>query len=343
MIHKPGNLPSLSPVCRSGQPCRNGLSVLATIPATGRRLSRIPRHPQPAAHLCVKGLAVPHWQKYLFSLGLAVCSSALAAEGPSVMSLDFCADQYVLAFAEPEDIVAVSYEAADVNSFFASRAVGLPTTNGSLEEVLLNKPELVVRTWRGSMAGDAMAARLGTDTFQPAYAMSQADNLGNLISAAEVLGGSAKAAAMVADYEARWAALRSAPKSKLRAVYMTPSGFTAGEGTFVDDIIRLAGFETVAKDAGMRGWVPLPLEKMIMDPPDVVIGSFFNEGAVHISHWSGGRHGAYTRMIDDLPTIMVPSRYLSCSGAFFVDAAEYIRDEAAKLGLMQGQVRETAR
>lgn len=286
---------------------------------------------------------MPNWQKYLLSLGLAAMSGAAVAEGPSVMSLDFCADQYVLAFSEPEDIVAVSYEAADVNSFFANRAAGLSITSGSLEEVLLRKPELVVRTWRGSMAGDAMAARLGTDTFQPPYAMSQADNLKNLISAAKVLGGGAKADAMVADYEARWAKLKDAPKSKLRAVYMTPSGFTAGEGTFVDDIIQLAGFETVAKDAGMHGWVPLPLEKMIMDPPDVVIGSFFNEGTVHISHWSGGRHGAYTKMIDDLPTIMVPSRYLSCSGAFFVDAAEYIRAEAARLGLVGADVRETAR
>ncbi|WP_262689912.1 ABC transporter substrate-binding protein [Kordiimonas aestuarii] len=255
------------------------------------------------------------------------------ADEPSVMSLDFCADQYVLAFAKPENIVAVSDEAADINSFFAARAAGLPVTRGALEDVLLRKPDLVVRTWRGSMAGDAMAKRLDIHTYRPPYAMTPEDNLRNLVLVAEALGGASDARAMVDDYHTRWEALKKQPASKLKAVYMTPSGFTAGQGTFVDDIIQLAGFDTVATAADVHGWVPLPLEKMVMDPPGVVIGSFFNEGTVHISHWSGGRHGAYRNMIKELPTIMVPSRYLSCSGAFFVDAAEFIRAEAEKLGL----------
>ena len=285
---------------------------------------------------------MPHWQKILLSLTLFGVTGTLSADDrrgdkpdgrPTVMSLDFCADQYVLAFAERRDIVAVSFEAGAENSVFAGRAKGLPITNGSLEDVLMKKPDLVVRTWRGSMAGDAIAARLDIGTFQPPYAMTQEDNLQNLVRAAQAIGGLAKAEALVARYHERWDALKAQPKSKLKAVYMTPSGYTAGVGTFVDDIITLAGFETVAADAGMHGWVPLPLEKMVMSPPDVVIGSFFDEGKVHISHWSGGRHGAYKHMIDDLPTIMVPSSYLSCSGAFFVDAAAYIRAEADKLGL----------
>ncbi|WP_417450025.1 ABC transporter substrate-binding protein [Kordiimonas sp.] len=282
---------------------------------------------------------MPKLRRLWLFLVLVACAGPLrvGADGangnPSVMSLDFCADQYVLAFAARDNILAVSDEAAGVNSFFANRAAGLPVSGGALENVLMMKPDLVVRTWRGSMVGDAMARRLGIRTFQPPYAMTPEDNLRNLVLAAEAFGATAGASEMVAAYHARWERLKKQPKSPLKAVYMTPSGFTAGLGTFVDDIIKLAGFDTVATDADMRGWVPLPLEKMVMDPPDVVIGSFFNEGTVHISHWSGGRHGAYRDIIKELPVIMVPSRHLSCSGAFFVDAAEYIRAEASRLGL----------
>ena len=38
----------------------------------------------------------------------------------------------------------------------------------------------------------------------------------------------------------------------------------------------------------------------------------------------------------DLPVINIPSSYLSCSGAFAADAAEFIRAEADKLGLLKG-------
>ncbi len=264
------------------------------------------------------------------SLGV---SGAAQAEG-GVMSLDFCADQYVLAFADRGDIASVSFEAEGENSLFSHRANGLHHNMGSIEEVLTMRPDLVVRTWRGSRASDALALRLGIETFLPPYALSQEDNLKNLRVAAEAVGGADKAGVMIKDLRARWDALKAAPKIPLKAVYMTPSGFTAGMGTFVDDIIRLAGFETVAKEAGIKGWVPLPLEKMIISPPDVVIGSFFLEGKVHVSHWSSGRHGAFRDLMDEKPTIMVPSSYLSCGGSFFVDAAEFIRREATRLGLV---------
>lgn len=274
--------------------------------------------------------------KRLAVLGAAMClgASSVSHAGGGVMSLDFCADQYVLAFADKDDIASVSFEAEGENSFFSGRADGVPRNMGSIEEVLMLKPDLVVRTWRGSRASDALALKLGIKTFQPPYAMTQEDNIANLNVAAEAVGGGEKAAAMTADLRARWEILKSAPKIPLRAVYMTPSGFTAGTGTFVDDIIRLAGLETVAKDAGINGWVPLPLEKMVINPPDVVIGAFFLEGKVHISHWSGGRHGAFRSLLDEKPTIMVPSSYLSCGGSFFVEAAEFIRAEATRLGLV---------
>lgn len=73
-----------------------------------------------------------------------------------------------------------------------------------------------------------------------------------------------------------------------------------------------------------------------MSSPDFVVATFFGDPDVHVSHWSGGRHGVYKRLMGDLPTIHVPSRYLSCSGAFAVDAAEFIRSEAVTLGLIEG-------
>jgi len=264
--------------------------------------------------------------------GVALVSAAQAMP-ERVVSLDFCADQYVLAFADRAQIAAVSSDALTPDSFFRARALGLPEIHGTPEEVLARHAGLVVRTWRGSKATDALVGRLGTKTFQPGYAMTLADNFTLFEKAAAALGHPARGRAMAADYRARLAALKAKPKSRLKAVYMTPSGFTAGTGTYVDKVIHLAGFDTVARAADLKGWGPLPLEKMVISPPDLIIGSFFDRPDVHISAWSGGRHSVYKRLLACLPVIMVPSRELSCGGAFFVDAAETIRKKGEALGL----------
>ena len=47
-----------------------------------------------------------------------------SAEGPKAVSLDFCADQYLLALADPAQIMAVSKRATDENSYFRDKAIG---------------------------------------------------------------------------------------------------------------------------------------------------------------------------------------------------------------------------
>ena len=259
----------------------------------------------------------------------------VATEGASgFVSIDFCADQYLLGLAERSDIQAVSYEATGPQSYFADRALGIKTVKGLTEEILLMHPSLVLRTWRGGPRAKDIMDRAGVVSFKPPYALDIAANIQSFEVVGAQIGKAAAAKAYVQTRLAKLADLRTLPRSNLKAVYMTPSGFTAGTGTFVDEIIKLAGFETVAKEADIHYWAPLPLEKMVLSPPDFVIATFFGDPDVLVSHWSSSRHGIYKRLMGDLPVIHVPSRYLSCSGLFAVEAAEFIRSEAKKLGLL---------
>jgi len=278
-------------------------------------------------------------QNFAALVALCLLSSAplLAENKPGLVSIDFCADQYLLALADRSDIQAVSFEAASPRSYYHKRAEGLPTVDGTLEEILLMRPDKVLRTWRGGPRAKAIMDKAGIKSFQPPYAYSLESNFDTFLAVGAEIGKPVKAETLVADQKKRLAALQATPKSPLKGVYMTPSGFTAGTGTFVDGIIKLAGFDTVAEDAGIRSWAPLPLEKMVMSPPDFIVASFFGDADVLVSYWSSGRHGVNARMMAALPTIHIPSHYLSCSGAFTVDAAEYIRAEALKLGLIKPQ------
>ena len=72
-----------------------------------------------------------------------------------IVSLDFCADQYVLKLADREQILAVSPDAVREFSYMRETAQGLPTVRSVAEDVLILKPDLVVRSYGGGpKAGD---------------------------------------------------------------------------------------------------------------------------------------------------------------------------------------------
>ena len=72
------------------------------------------------------------------AVGLAALVGPAAAQvGPGrVMSLDSCADQYVLALAPRQAIVGVSPRADAPDSFLRAKAAGLPKRRTTLEAVL---------------------------------------------------------------------------------------------------------------------------------------------------------------------------------------------------------------
>lgn len=331
----------MSPICRPGQPCRSGFPVLATIPLMSAEIVRLIK--AMLRLLCgfvernQMGNSMPPGIKFisLAFASLAIClSAAKAEEGQTIAGADFCADQFILAFADPRRIVGVSNDAISPHSFFRGRAQGLHKLRGGVEEILTLQPALLVRSWGGGAAVDALFSRVGITAYQPPYAVDYKASLANFQAVADLLGEGEKGRAFVADHQARFEALQNAPEVPLKAVYLTPSGYSAGAGTSVDTVIRLAGLSPIAEDVGLVGWGVLPLEKLVMQQPEIVIGSFFDDEAVHVSHWSSGRHSVFKGLVEALPAIMVPSALMSCGGAFSVEAAEYIRAELARLDLL---------
>lgn len=258
--------------------------------------------------------------------GLLWAGPVLAAPSePAVVSIDYCADQYVLALADRAQIHGVSPRARQAFSYHRERAAGLPVIEPVAEAILYAAPDLVVRFWGGNRRLVSMLDRTGVDTVNIVYGHDSETIFANLTKVAAALGRSDEAAALIADQRERIAALEAKPRLNLRALYLTPSGTTGGTGTDVDSMIRLAGLENMAAELGYRGWRTVSLEELVMNPPDVFIGSFFDDRNVARSSWSPARHPRLTAMMGEVRTVPVPGRFLSCSGLFSVDAAEYIR------------------
>ena len=255
--------------------------------------------------LCVFAFAAPAW-----------------AAPARIVSLDYCADQFVLALADRGQIAALSRGARRDDSYHRMRARGLRQTRGTLEEVLALRPDLVVRNWGGPWDAEAVYARFGVPVLQvgdaPDFAAARLD----LRRAARALGHAARGDMLARDLDTRLAHLASqAPREPPPVMYLSVGGGVAGRGVLMDAVISAAGGRNVRSEAS---WTVLPLETMIQTPPALIALGFFETGRTRMNAWSPSRHPALRRALADARTLTLPAATISCEAWYAIDAAEAI-------------------
>jgi iron complex transport system substrate-binding protein len=245
-----------------------------------------------------------------------------ASAGPAVVSLDQCADQYVLALAPRVDIKGLSYRASAPDSYLRQAARGLPLRRADLESVLAARPQLVVREWGGD---PGMIRRLQARGVRVAGIDDATDFSGvraNIRHVASALGRAPEGEALIARMDAELAAAKGAWAGQ-RALYLTSGGFTAGHGTLVGAMLRAAGLSDAAASPG---FAPVPLEGLLLHPPDAVVLGFFDPASTRAQHWSLAGHPALKTALRGRVIAALPGAILGCPAWF---AADGVRDLAA--------------
>lgn len=214
---------------------------------------------------------------------LAICAAAwgamthqaVATEDPKrVVSMNLCTDQLAMMLAGQGQLHSVSYIAADPRaSAMVEEARALRLNHGLAEEIYLMQPDLVIAGAFSTRATVAMLRRLGIPVvvFEPAYSL--ADVRDRILHMGDVLGRSAEAEAMVADFDVRLAALQQHVQTRPRAVLYYANGYTSGDQTLAGEILTMAGFDNAAADRGYGAGMKMPLEVLAVTNPDAVITS----------------------------------------------------------------------
>ena len=269
-------------------------------------------------------------------------SSPAAAAPQRIVSLDYCADQYVLALADKEQIRAVSRDATSERSNLPEAAAGLPQTPEGLEDVLARQPDLVVRAWGGGYGLESSLARFGVATVTLGFVDGFAAVRSSLRKVGAAADHSARAEAMIAHMDQRLANIaarvRLVPTARRPwAVYLTPNGATSGAQTLMHDVMTAAGLRNQGAQENVVGWRRLDLETLIMTPPDVVVASFFDLRFLDTDPWRVGRHRALQAFLNTRPVAYVPARKFACSTWFAVDAVEDLFHQFVAPRLMTAQ------
>ena len=235
-----------------------------------------------------------------------------------VASLDVCADQYVLKLLERERILAVSPDATASFSYMRDAARGLRVVRPVAEDVLVLKPDLVVRAYGGGPNATAFFERAGVPVLTIGWATDIPGVFDIIESTAAGLAERERGARLVAEMRERLERLQSNAADR-SVLYMTPSGVTTGPDSLVHEMLvaaRLENFQT------QPGWQPIPLERLAYESPDLVAAAFFDTHTNHPNGWSPMRHPVARAELSDRPVVSLRGAWTACSGWFLMDAVE---------------------
>lgn len=274
-------------------------------------------------------------------LGAALAASALmasaltaaqAGERPRVASASVCADQYVLALADPDDIAGLSPDAGDARlSLLSDRAAGHRLLRPGAEVYLDAGVDVVVADAWSDHQTAALLRRFGVTV----VGIPLADDFDAVAAAtrevADAVGQPERGEALVAEMRGRLAAVAAAAPGRGRlALYLRPDGGTSGARTYVDAVMTVAGLRNQAAEQGFRGWGHYGLERFIAAPPDLIVTSYFE--APHPSGAAFGNHPAFARHAAGLPRVGVPGAAWVCGAWILAEAAEHLARELAGPG-----------
>lgn len=248
-----------------------------------------------------------------------------------IVSLDYCADNYVLKLADREQILAVSPGAVKDFTYMREAAIGLPTVRPVAEDVLILKPDLVVRSYGGGPKAGEFFERAGVPVLQVGWAANlDGETVGSIPfliqEMADGLGQPARGQALVEEFRNGLDAIRARETEK-SALYMTPGGVTTGHGSLMHQALLAAGLKNFQETSG---WRSLPLERLAYEQPDVVAASFFSSARDQVNTWSTARHPVAQAQLAGPDVVHMEGAWTACGGWFILDAIEALAEEGGK-------------
>ena len=243
-----------------------------------------------------------------------------------IVSLDYCADQYVLKLADREQILAVSPDAGGAFSYMRAAADGLPSVRPVAEDILILKPDLVVRAYGGGPEAAAFFERAGIPVLEVGWTSKVAGQgpgsvAGTIRHMADGLGQPARGDALIREYRHRLAGIAAAADRET-ALYTTPGGVTSGPGSLIHEMLDAAGLENFET---APGWRPIPLERLAYEAPGRFVFADFEGGA---GPWSAARHPVLTRRLQTTPVTRIQGAATACGGWFILDVIEALAEPA---------------
>ena len=243
--------------------------------------------------------------------------SPVSARPQKIVSLNLCADQYLLALADRDQIAGLTHNAGNPEmSAAADKARGLRILGESAEEVIAIRPDLVIGS--ASRRAGLMAAIAPHDypTLRLRSAEKYDDIVAQIREVAAAVGHPRRGEALIAAMNRELATLPKAKPGTVAAYYQR-RGFLTGTGTLVDDLMTRAGLINLAARMQRPAVSQLSIEELVAARPDYLI---VESATTRVS--DQGTEMLHHPALARVPRISLPQAWTVCGGPAYVRAAQ---------------------
>jgi len=255
---------------------------------------------------------------------LALTGPALADAPHRVVSINLCSDILAMELAAPGQLRSVFYVAADAEDTpNAAKAQGLHLNDASAEDVLAERPDLVLAHEYTSPFVLGMLRRAHVPVVLVKDAASFDGIIANVRLVAGALGATGRGEEWIARFQARLAAsARPRARAAPRALIYQDLGGAAAANSILGELLRHTGFENVVKAQAAAEFVNLSIEDVIAARPDFVAIGSYRADQPSLARALLAHEALRTYIENYAASAMLPARLWNCSTPFVAGLAD---------------------
>jgi iron complex transport system substrate-binding protein len=263
--------------------------------------------------------------------GGAGVAPASAVGLPSIVSMNVCTDQLVLALADPGQIRGLSRFAHDGWQSSASDARRYPALSGGAEDVLVLKPDIVVASLFDKRSTRELLKEKGLHLAELAVPRTLDEAKAQIREVGDITGHPDRATAEITRLDAALARARAAVAARhYRVLPLSRRGWVAGSDSFVGSLLAQTGLFNAAGDLGFTFGGFASLEAIVSLKPDFIVVSQAGDYARDDGQ-AFLLHPALERFYPPSKRIVIPERLTECGGVMLADALDVLVSELKRV------------
>lgn len=243
--------------------------------------------------------------------------------GPTIVSLNMCTDQLVLALADDDQILGLSPFARDPGmSRYAVRAAGFPRLSGLAEDVLPLRPQIVLTATFAKPDTRALLLRTGlrVEAFDAAASIAQVRQ--QIRRAGALLGHPDRAEAAIRRIDVAVEQARAAARATpLHILPLERRGWVSGRDSLTTDMLAQVGALNLGDAAtnpvggrlSLETIIALRPERLLLSAPD---DRADDQGSALL------RHPALSHSVPAQYRLILPEALTVCGGPMLAEAFE---------------------
>ena len=274
--------------------------------------------------------------------GLACMAALIAAVAPAwadtppsrIVSINLCADELLVALADPGQIAALSPYAVDPTlSFVAREAEAFRHDAAEAETVVDIDPDLVLAGRFTKLASREMLMRLGYRVVLLDAARSIDQSIAQIRQVATLVGHPERGEALIAEIEAARERARNAAArftSRPTAAVYQRRGYVTGAETLTGELMAAVGLDNQGGALAGKTGRFVPLERLVTTRPDYLVvaspdADAEDQGTALLAH------PALAALYPPEKRIVLPEKLTVCAGPSLPAALDWLAAQIARI------------